>query len=150
MTRIDFYTLESDSPGDRLLLACRLCERIRSEGLRILVHCPDAGIARQFDRLLWTFRDDAFLPHGLVGPDMGTIDAVLTPILISADGHPEVEDQALINLGDEVPTFFSRFQRVCEPIDQAPEIRAAGRERFRWYRDRGYPLEHHEIRLNAG
>jgi DNA polymerase-3 subunit chi len=150
MTRIDFYTLEPDSPGDRLLLACRLCERIRSEGLRILVHCPDAGIARQLDRLLWTFRDDAFLPHGILGPDTATIDPVLTPILISPDGQPEAEDQALINLGTEVPTFFSRFQRVCEPIDQDPEGRAAGRERFCWYRDRGYPLEHHAIRLNAG
>jgi DNA polymerase-3 subunit chi len=149
MTRIDFYTLEPDSPGDRLLLVCRLCERIRSEGLRILVHCPDAGIARQLDRLLWTFRDDAFLPHGILGVDTATIDPVLTPILISPDGQPEVEDQALINLGPEVPTFFSRFQRVCEPIDQEPGVRASGRERFRWYRERGYPLEHHEIRLSA-
>jgi DNA polymerase-3 subunit chi len=147
MTRIDFYTLESDSPGDRLLLACRLCERIRADGLRILVHCPDAGLARHLDRLLWTFRDDSFLPHGIVGPGATTLDTALTPILISPDGQPDQEDQALINLAPDVPPFFSRFQRVCEPIDQDPATRETGRERFRWYRERGYPLDHHQIRL---
>jgi DNA polymerase-3 subunit chi len=30
-------------------------------------------------------------------------------------------------------------------MDSDPEVRRAGRERFRFYRDRGYPLENHEI-----
>jgi len=42
---------------------------------------------------------------------------------------------------------LSRFERVCEPIDQDPSVRAAGRERFRFYRERGYLLDHHQIRL---
>ena len=148
MTRIDFYTLEDGSPGDRFLLSCRLCERIRAEGLRILVHCPDPAAARHLDRLLWTFRDESFLPHARVGRDRPShADLALTPILISDDGRPESEDQVLINLARETPTFFSRFERVCEPVDHDPAVRAAGRERFRWYRERGYPLEHHALRL---
>jgi DNA polymerase-3 subunit chi len=147
MTRIDFYTLEDGSPGDRFLLTCRLCERIRAEDLRILIHCPDAGLASHLDRLLWTFRDESFLPHLLVGRGGGPAqDLALTPILISADGQPEGEDQVLINLAPEAPGFFSRFERVCEPVDHDPAVRAAGRERFRWYRERGHPLEHHALR----
>ncbi len=148
MTRIDFYTLEPDSPGDRFLLACRLVERVRAAGLRVLIHCPDSEQARHLDRLLWTFRQESFLPHGIVG--QAGLDLELTPILISHDGTPESEDQVLIDLAPEVPPFFSRFDRVCEPVDQDPTVRAAGRERFRFYRDRGYPLEHHQVRLQSG
>jgi len=150
MTRIDFYTLASDSPGDRFLLTCRLVERIRAEGLRVLIHCPDPERARHLDRLLWTYRQDSFLPHGIVGQSSPPLDLGLTPILISRDGSPESEDQVLVNLAPEVPAFFSRFERVCEPLDQEPSVRAAGRERFRFYRDRGYVLEHHPIRLQRG
>jgi DNA polymerase-3 subunit chi len=148
MTRIDFYTLEPDSPGDRFLLACRLVERVRAAGLRVLIHCPDSEQTRHLDRLLWTFRQESFLPHGIVG--QAGLDLELTPILISRDGTPESEDQVLIDLAPEVPPFFSRFERVCEPVDQDPAVRAAGRERFRFYRDRGYPLEHHQVRLQSG
>lgn len=150
MTSIDFYSLESESPGDRLLLTCRLVERIRAERLRILVHCPDPELARHLDRLLWTYRQDSFLPHGVVGQCNPPLDLILTPTLISGDGTPETEDQVLINLAPQVPTFFSRFERVCEPIDQEPSVRAAGRERYGYYRDRGYELRHHQIRFQPG
>ena len=148
MTRIDFYTLEPDSPGDRFLLSCRLVERVRAAGLRVLIHCPDPEQARHLDRLLWTFRQESFLPHGIVGQT--GLDLSLTPVLISRDGTPDSEDQVMIDLALEVPTFFSRFERVCEPVDQDPAVRTAGRERFRYYRDRGYPLEHHQVRLQSG
>ncbi len=143
MTRIDFYSLESDSRGDRFLLTCRLVERIRGHGLRVMIHCPDPEQARHLDRLLWTFRQDSFLPHGIVG----RADAGLTPILISPDGQPETEDQVLLNLSDSMPDFFDRFDRLCEPIDHDPAVKGAGRQRFRGYRDLGYEPRHHRIRL---
>jgi DNA polymerase-3 subunit chi len=147
MTQIDFYTLEPGSPGDRLLLVCRLAQWLRQSARRILIHCPDGDQAQQLDRLLWTFREESFLPHGLVGQPGQPLDLPLTPILIARDAGPETEDQVLINLALQVPPFFSRFERVCEPLDQDPEVLAAGRERFRFYRDRGYPLEHLRVRL---
>lgn len=143
MTRIDFYSLEPDSPGDRFLLACRLLERIRASDLRALVLCPDREQAQHLDRLLWTYREDSFLPHGLVG----AVDPELTPILISADGEPASETQVLLNLSNQIPGCLDRFERLCEAIDQDPVVRAGGRQRFRAYRETGYPLNHHQIRL---
>ncbi|WP_295399953.1 DNA polymerase III subunit chi [uncultured Thiocystis sp.] len=143
MTRIDFYSLEPESRGDRFLLTCRLVERIRAKDLRVLIHCPDPEQARHLDRLLWTFRQDSFLPHGLVGQT----DPELTPVFIGDAGKPETECQVLLNLSFEIPGFVDRFERVCELIDHDPHARATGRERFRAYRERGYPLEHHRIRL---
>lgn len=143
MPRIDFYTLEDDSRGDRFLLACRLLESIRRQDLRVLVYCPDLEQARHLDRLLWTYREDSFLPHGLVE----RVDPQWTPILISRDGAPDSETAVLINLSSEIPSFHARFERLCELIDHDPQVRAAGRARFRAYREQGHALEHHRIRL---
>ena len=150
MTRVDFYVLKEGSCSDRFGLSCRLVERIyksASDGAkppRVLIFCPETQQARHLDRLLWSFREDSFLPHGLVGET----DPTLTPILISSDGRPDDEDQVLINLSPsvEAPAFFSRFERLCEPLDHEPEIRQAGRKRYLYYRDCGYPLEYHSVR----
>ncbi|MGA7980798.1 MAG: DNA polymerase III subunit chi [Chromatiaceae bacterium] len=143
MTRIDFYSLKQGSTGDRFLLTCRLVERIYGEGRRVFIHVASKEEARHLDKLLWTYRQQSFLPHGL----MGDTDNGLTPILIGHEGGPGEEDQVLINLTREVPDFFGRFERLAEPIDHEPAVRDAGRERYRYYRDRGYPLHHHEIQL---
>jgi len=143
MTRIDFYTLAEASPGDRLLLTCRLAQRAHAEGLRVFILTPDEPTARALDRLLWTFREDSFLPHGLVGET----DAQLTPILIGPDPPPEPEAQVLINLGSEVPGLLDRYQRIIEPIDHDPAVRAAGRLRYAHYKALGHSLGHHSIRL---
>lgn len=195
MTRIDFYSLEEGSRGDRLLLTCRLVERIHQLGQggqagssrpanqggqdlpgkqadaaseagfgtqiqggpsgqagqsgqgnrrppRIHIQVSDPILSEHLDRLLWTFDDQSFLPHGRIGQ----IDSELTPILIGAAPLPD-HDQILINLDPAVPPDFARFERLCEPLDPDPAVTAAGRERFRYYRDRGYPLHHHKIRL---
>jgi DNA polymerase-3 subunit chi len=142
MTRIDFYVLADGARGDRLSLACRLAERARADDQRVLIHCPDPGTARKLDRLLWTYREESFLPHGLVGETNPT----LTPVLISPDGEPATEEQVLINLSADVPEFFARFERLCEPLDHDPAIRQAGRARWKYYRDCGYDLKHHEVR----
>jgi len=143
MTQIDFYVVKDARRGDRFDFTCRLVERVRKDRLRVLINCPDQRQARHLDRLLWTYREESFLPHGLVGET----DPVLTPVLISADGQPDSEDQVLINLDTrpEVPPFFSRFQRLCELLDQDAAALEAGRTRFAYYRDCGYPLRHHQV-----
>ncbi len=45
----------------------------------------------------------------------------------------------LINIGQQVPPGFSRFEEVWEWVGDDIE---SGRERYRYYRDRGYPLQH--------
>ncbi|WP_295880968.1 DNA polymerase III subunit chi [uncultured Thiohalocapsa sp.] len=142
MTRVDFYILADGARGDRLTLACRIAERAHGEGRRVLIHAPEPNLARQLDRLLWTFRDASFVPHGLVGET----NPAYTPVLISSDGEPATEDQVLINLSPGVPEFFARFERLCEPLDHDPTVRQAGRTRWKYYKDCGYALKHHEIR----
>ena len=42
--------------------------------------------------------------------------------------------------------FFSRFSRLAEIVVEQDPVRVPARERFRFYRERGYPLQTHQIR----
>ena len=141
MTQVDFYVLETPERGDRFQFCCRLVEKAWGQGHRILVHCASAEEAQRLDRLLWVFRDQSFVPHGR----LGEVDPGLTPVLIAHAGECDDEHDVLINLAPDVPVFFSRFERVAEPVDADPPARAASRERFRYYRDRGYEPTVHRL-----
>lgn len=143
MTQVDFYVLDEQASGNRYTLACRLSEKIYHQGRRILIHTTTAEETRHMDRLLWTYRQGSFIPHGTAGD----CEPSVTPVIIThEEAAGDAEHDVLINLCAEVPSFFSRFDRVAEIIDKEPQVVTAGRERFRFYRDRGYPLNKHDIR----
>lgn len=141
MTQVDFYILQEEATGDRYQLACRIAEKARRSGHRVLIHTADAAEARHLDGLLWTLWEQSFIPHGLIGRD----DPKTNPILIGDGGSDLDEHGVLVNLGAEVPTFFSRFERLIECVDHDDGVKAASRERFRFYREHGYPLQTHKV-----
>lgn len=141
MTQIDFYLPKEGAKLNRHLLACRLTDKALGQGHRVLIHCPTLAECQQMDELLWSFRPESFIPHGL----MHQVEAASHPVLISHHEDPDEEEDVLINLGNSLLPFFSRFQRLLEPLDSNPEVLQKGRERFRTYRERGYPLKHHEM-----
>jgi len=56
-----------------------------------------------------------------------------------------VQTDVLINLTDEVLANFSCHERLVECLCLDDEVRALGRERYRYYAERGYPIDMHEI-----
>jgi len=144
MTDIDFYILDNDMPLGRERMACRLAEKIYRLGRSVFIHTASATDSHRLDDLLWTFRDGSFVPHALAGQAVEA-SATATPVMIGHDGNPPDFSDVLINLSTEVPLFFSRFDRVTEIIGRQDKV--SGRERFRFYRDRGYPLKSHNIAL---
>jgi len=144
MTRISFYILKGDQEHDRQVFACRLIEKAYTQGNQIYIHADNAEQARQFDQLLWSFRADSFVPHRLMhDADQTTPDDC--PILIGHDTTPPRLMNLLINLSPEQPLFFSQFERVAELINDDDAIKAQGRERYRFYQQRGYDLESHKL-----
>jgi len=141
MTRVDFYILENTSGNDRYRLACRIAEKAWKSGNRVLIHTASVEEANHLDRLLWTFRDGSFVPHAL----LGQADPDMNPVLIGHGTDAGGEHDVLINLARDVPAFFSSFERVIEPVDDDPDHRATSRERYRFYRERGYPLHNRTI-----
>ncbi len=141
MTQVDFYILKEGASGDRYQLACRIAEKAYRQGRRVLIQTCSNEEANHVDRLLWTYKQNSFIPHGL--PEK--VDRSITPILVNPKPDPGDEHDVLINLCQETPDFFSRFERVAELIDHDPQVKLAGRQRYRFYRDRGYQLNSHDI-----
>jgi DNA polymerase-3 subunit chi len=141
MTQVDFYILDEQASGDRYQLACRIAEKARRAGRRVLIHTPIAAESKHVDTLFWTMWEQRFIPHGLLGKD----EPQINPILIGDGSSDAEEHEVLINLAAEVPMFFSRFERLIECVDHDNAVKAAGRERFRYYREHGYPLQTHNI-----
>lgn len=144
MTRVDFYVLEDAADRARERFACRLVEKAWRLQHKIYLHAASAQEAQRVDELLWTFRDGSFVPHALESVELDDALAKATPVRIGAGKEPGFDADLLINLDRAVPLFFSRFERVAE-IVAGEDDKAAARERFRFYRDRGYTLEYHQI-----
>jgi len=145
MTRVDFYVLEDDAEQAREHFACRLVEKAWRLKHTVYLHAATPVAAQRLDELMWTWSDRSFLPHVLAAPGLDPALAAATPVWIGAGDEPGHEAQILVNLDHAVPLFFSRFERVAEIVGGNDEERALARERFRFYRDRGYALETHRI-----
>ena len=137
MTQIDFYT----HVADKLRIACSLSAKAYGQGRKVFVYCPDPETARRFDRMLWTTPAIGFTPHCAPRDPL----APVTPVLVDYQGEAPPHDEVLLNLRTEWPPFFSRFQRLIEIVSLDDDDRARGRERFRYYRDRGYELRTHDL-----
>ena len=145
MTRVDFYILEDARDQARERFACRLIDKAFRLKNRVYVHAGSDAAAQRLDALLWTWSDSSFVPHLIDAPGLDPELAGATPVRIGAGDEPGFEAELLVNLGDEVPGFFSRFDRVAEIVSADAGARAAMRERYRYYRDRGYELNNHKI-----
>jgi DNA polymerase III subunit chi len=135
MTRIDFHT----NVGDPLAYACRLARKAYASG-KALVVLGESRRLSAFDEQLWTFAPLEFVPHCMANSPL----AADTPVVLASSLDDAPHHQVLVNLGAPVPAQFARFERLIEIVGNDEDELSAGRERFRFYRDRGYAIETHK------
>ena len=138
MTKVDFYTGSSD----KLRTACQLSHKAMQNGVRTVISIPDVNTRDELDKLLWHYPATAFMPHC----HCDTEAATLTPVILN-DGNERKfpHHELLISLHEECAPFFSRFERVIEIVSSDAEDSRRGRERYRFYKDRGYELRHFDL-----
>ena len=137
MTTIDFYT----HVADRLDVAARLVAKAYAAHGSVRVLTPDRAMTEALDRLLWTQSALSFLPHCR----MDSAIAAETPIWIDDALEHNGTAAVLVSLHDRPAPFFSRFERLAEIVGTDEDGLAAARERFRFYRERGYELRSHNL-----
>jgi len=141
VTRVDFYILADSESQARLQFVCRLVEKAYKQQHRIYIHTDSEATSKELDLLLWSFKVESFVPHHLLGDDSAS-----APVAI---GHGEDcgdHHDVLVNLSANVPDFFSRFERCAEIVIQQDEILQSTRQHFAFYKERGYPLNTHDLR----
>ena len=136
MTRVDFYILSDVDDLAKRRFACRLAQRALQAGQRVHVRAAQAD-ADDLNELMWDYPPDGFLPHAPLA------EAGMEPITIGTAQQSPNRAQVLINLAPDIPAFFADFKRVSEVV--LASERSAGRDKYRRYRERGYPLFHHEL-----
>ena len=142
MTEITFYT-HADDPLD---IARRVAIKAHGQGKQVMIYAPDAATADAIDRLLWTMPATGFVPH------CRDSDALAgeTPVLIGTRADALRSADVMINLHCEQPPAFARFERLVEIIGPDEAGMEQGRERYRFYKTRGYALHAHDLRQPAG
>lgn len=133
MTRIDFHSKVPDKFG----YACRLVRKARASDMQIVIFLQDDEQLKAFDEALWIFSEQDFLPHVVAGDTL----AAQTPVILTDNPNQALpHHQVMINLSSKTPEHFARFERLFEIISNDETDLAAGRERYRLYQQRGYPL----------
>ena len=142
MTEITFYT----RAGDLLDVARRVAAKAYGHGSQVMIYVPDAARADAIDRLLWTTPAAGFIPHCRDDEAL----AAQTPVLIGTNADALRSADVMINLHHEQPPAFARFERVVEIVGEDEAAIEHGRERYRFYKRRGYALQTHDLRQHAG
>jgi len=142
VTKVNFYS----GVDDKLRLACTLSHKAMQNGVRVLLSAPDEHTHNALNKLLWHYPDTAFIPH--CNSDAPEADDM--PVVLDQGSGVSPHHELLISLHEECPSFFSRFERVIEIIGRDEDDKLKGRARFKFYKDRGYELEHFDLSGKKG
>ena len=140
MTQVEFFEIR----GPRWQLAlCAQVEQAVTAGQRVYLLADGEAGARHFDDLLWTFRDDSFVPHALWQGEA----TLSEPVAVGwQEGNPNGA-HCLVLARAAVPEQIAGFARVVDlaPVD-LPDLRDDARARFRDFQTRGLqPVFHRAI-----
>lgn len=144
MTEILFYHLK----GQRLeQVLPPLLQKSLERGWRVVVQASSEERVEALDAHLWTWRDDAFLPHGTWRePDAGE-----QPVLLTLDGeNPNRATVRFLVEGAELPGDAAAYQRLVLLFDgDDPDAVAAARERWAKAKKDGFEVTYWQADENG-
>ena len=137
MTEIIFYT----GVNDELPFLMKLSEKTLKMHRKACIATRDAAHSKTVSEYLWAHDPTKFIPH-CVGPE--EMNSELTALELRHD-ETSLHLDILINLTQKTPSQFSSFHRLVEIITKHKASIEVGRQRFKWYRDRGYDIKVHKM-----
>ncbi|TAL17728.1 DNA polymerase III subunit chi [bacterium] len=127
-----------------------LCEKVSAfyeSGERLYVWAPSEAAAKKLDELLWTFRDNSFVPHALWS---GEETPLSEPVAVGwKRGNPNGAKKLVVAGPVDVKELLSAqdsFSSIADFVpsgDKAATISA--RERYKLLREAGVELTHHPL-----
>ncbi|CAH0990815.1 DNA polymerase III subunit chi [Sinobacterium norvegicum] len=132
MTNAFFYLMASDNDLQRLKYACTLAEKSYKKGKTVFIHSANEQQSQHLDNLLWSVRDNSFIPHQLQThePDNNS------PIVIGHQQPSSDRYQVMINLSS-APANADQFEWVLEVVNKQPSITELSRTNWRHYQQLG-------------
>ncbi len=125
MAEMLFYHLQRQ-PLEKVLPA--LLEKSLARGWRVVVQASSDERVDALDAHLWTYRDEAFLPHGT---DREPDPAAQPVLLTTRDHNPNSAAVRFLIDGADVPADAADYERIVLMFDgEDPDALAAARERW--------------------
>lgn len=129
MAEVLFYHLETQ-PLERVLPA--LLEKTLERGWRAVVETSSRQRAEAIDALLWAFRDDSFLPHGIAGEQTDPQQPVLIAV---GEENPNAANVRFF-VDRAVPQSGAGYQRIVYMFSgHDPEAVGEAREAWKVLRE---------------
>ena len=145
LTRIDFYYDVKDILSFASRMARKLYyEKIVSAKQPLVIRCKDQSHCEEVSYSIQNFSKKDFLPCA----QFSDKSALLFPIILSTVSEiPLWADDiiVLLNLDSKIEMTFSSYCRVIEIVDQTELNRQKGRERYKYYKERGYEIFGHRV-----
>lgn len=133
--------VELTAPQEKLLLVCRWTEKNYEDGRTVSVHLASDEEVEELDRLLWTFRQNAFIPHVILP---GADEPVIEPVVLATDGESLPQSDVLFIASCMAPgEWFRNFGHIydfAEVYDE--EHRRTSRERYTKCKEAGYRMRY--------
>ncbi|MGI9421955.1 MAG: DNA polymerase III subunit chi [Hyphomicrobiaceae bacterium] len=134
MTEVLFYHLEHQ-PLERVLPS--LLEKTLDRGWRAIIQSGSQERLEALDMLLWTYRDDSFLPHGAAKDGAGEQQPIF---LTTADDNPNAATVRFFVDGAE-SNDLAPYQRVVYLFDgRDPSAVETARRSWKSARDDGHDV----------
>lgn len=139
MPRVDFHEV---TESDWEAAACRLVEAAYEAGERVYVCAESEAQARRLDDLLWSFREESFVPHDLWQGETPPLRRA--PVTVGWHLENPCGAGCLCLFRPALPNDILGFERV---IDLVPNLhralKAAARARYRAFREAGFDVRFH-------
>ena len=145
LTRIDFYYDVKDILSFASRMARKLYyEKVISAKQPLVIRCKDQSHCEEVSYSIQNFSKKDFLPCA----QFSDKSADLFPIILSTVSEiPLWADDiiVLLNLDTKIEITFSSYCRLVEIVDQTELNRQKGRERYKYYKERGYEIFGHRV-----
>lgn len=141
--KIDFHVLEEASNQRAWHYACQLLEKAHSEQRKVFIYMNSDEEAERLDTLLWTYKEDSFIPHHLYNLN----EEFPAKIQIASKAPATEQTDLLLNLSKELPAFYTQFSHVIEIVFSDPHVQQLARERFKQYREQGHEINTYKTKL---
>lgn len=134
MTKVLFYSDIADTAKAVAILV----QKALIKKHQVTVMMEDENAASHGSETLWQDGKLNFLPNVLASHAL----AKVTPVIFDWNENQLCQDDILINLSHRQLTTFSRFRQLIEVVGVEEADKVQARERYKFYRDRGYEIRH--------
>jgi len=134
--KIIFITL---SVANKLRVVCDLVEQEYMNGNRVVINVADEEEGKSLDKMLWTWKQSAFIPHSFISDMSNHTD---DPVLITDHIEKNIPYDILVLVSPTPIENFNGFQKVIDFAEKYnPTKIITDRERFKVYRENELAVE---------